>query len=124
VTPPDAPSWRDPALEATERLLLHERLEGLGEVFDGERLIADVEYALKDVEEPHGRSSHPEDAPPATRPQRNIYGVVKPRAANALTPYVGERLTLRLQDGRRLPFTVAKVMGTFRYLLQGLGDFR
>ena len=107
-----------------ERLRLYEKLEGHGEVFDGERLVAFGDYSLKDVEEPHGRSSHPGDTDVAMRPQRNIYGVLRPRAPGALASYVGVRLTLRLQDGRTLPFTVAKAMDPYRVLVQALGPLR
>jgi hypothetical protein len=37
---------------------------------------------------------------------------------------VGGRLTLRLDDGRQLDFTISKVMGSRRFLIQGLERFR
>jgi hypothetical protein len=52
--------------------------------------------------------------------QRNFFGVVRPREPGLLADYVGQRLILQLEDGRRLPFTVSKVMGPHRFLVQGL----
>jgi hypothetical protein len=62
--------------------------------------------------------------PPKPLGQRNIYGVVTTTRAGVLSDRVGSALALQLQDGRWLAFTVAKVLGPQRYLIQGLGPVR
>lgn len=105
-------------------LRLHERLEGRGEAFDGERPLASLDYLLKDVEERIGAGSTLADMPAKPLGQRNIYGVVTTRLSGALDDHVGSALAMHLQDGRWLAFTVAKVLGPQRYLIQGLGPVR
>ncbi len=107
--------------EPTGVMRVYERLQGTGVVYDGERVLSDVEYALKDVEEvlytpPVG------DVPSATLvSDRSIYGVVTTSTAGVLGDYVGARLRLRLADGRHLDWTVAKVFSGTAVLVQGLG---
>lgn len=100
--------------------VVHEKLEGWGEVYDGDRHLASADYTLKDVEETTDAAPLRGVASVMAERQRNVYGVVRPRDPGALEDYVGRRLSLRLEDGRRLPFTVSKVMGPHRYLIQGL----
>jgi hypothetical protein len=106
-------------------LRVHQRLEGRGQAFAGERLLADVAYALKDVEElvyatpPRGVAP---SAPAAGA--RNIYGLMRSPRPGVLAEYVGAQLVLHLEDGRVLPFTVAKVLRAGTYLIQGLGGVR
>jgi hypothetical protein len=110
--------------QAPSTLRVHERLEGHGEAYDGELPIAELDYLLKDVEEKSGATSTLADMPPKPLGQRNIYGVVTTTRAGVLSDRVGSALALQLQDGRWLAFTVAKVLGPQRYLIQGLGPVR
>jgi hypothetical protein len=111
---------REAAARAAPAFVVHEKLDGWGEVYDGDRLLAAADYSLKDVEETTEAAPLRGSASVMAERQRNVFGVVRPREAGALADCVGRRLTLRLQDGRRLPFTVSKVMGPHRYLVQGL----
>jgi hypothetical protein len=97
-----------------------EKLEGWGDVYEGDGLLGATEYSLKDVQETTNAAPLRGEASVVAERQRNVFGVVRPRQAGLLADYVGRRLTLRLEDGRRLPFTVSKVMGPHRYLVQGL----
>ena len=106
----------------TAALRFHETLAGRGKAYDGARLLAEVDYLIKDVEETYGTAPVGRgEAAEAGAGQRNIYGLVRSPGAEVLGGYVGARLTLQLEDGRRLHFTVAKVMGTDAFLIQGLG---
>jgi hypothetical protein len=113
-------------LELTATLHVRERFEGHGRVYDGDRLLSEVDYSLKDVEEELDTLPMGSDTPVPVMGKRNIFGYVRvpPSWEEVLVPYVGSRLMLRLEDGRRLPFTVAKVMRMNRFLIQALGEFR
>jgi hypothetical protein len=111
-------------MDPDEALVVHEKSKGAGEVYDGEQLLAEVDYSLKDVEELHGGVSQPPGASGLRAGLRNVYGVVAASEPNTLAGYVGGRLTLRLDDGRQLDFTISKVMGSRRFLIQGLERFR
>jgi hypothetical protein len=111
---------REAASRAGPAFVVHEKLEGWGEVYDGDQHLAAADYSLKDVEETADAAPLRGAGSVMAERQRNMFGVVRPREAGALASYVGRRLTLRLADGRRLPFTVSKVMGPHRYLVQGL----
>lgn len=92
-------------------------LEGSGVAAVGDRSLGEVEYSLRDVEDVR-------ESADGTGTERTIYGVVTTVAARVLAPYVGARLELRLADGRRLDFTVAKVMTENAVLIQALGALR
>lgn len=116
---------RDAAMHPTEALLVHEKVEGAGKVHDGERLLTEVDYSLKDVEELHATSDGiAHDTPTMSVGVRNIYGILVATREDELAASVGARRTLRLQDGRRLEFAVAKVLGGHRFLILGLDVFR
>jgi hypothetical protein len=105
-------------------LRIHAKIEGHGEAYDDDRLLGHVDYKLKDVEETNGATYLGGDARELAAGLRNIYGIVAPSQAGLLAGYVGAPLILHLQDGRRLPFTVAKVLDMHRFLVQALGGFR
>jgi hypothetical protein len=107
-------------VRAGPAFVVHEKLEGWGEVSDGTRRVAAADYSLKDVEETSNAAPLRGATSVMAERQRNMFGVVRPREAGALADYVGRRLVLVLEDGRRLPFTVSKVLGPHRYLVQGL----
>jgi hypothetical protein len=111
-------------LELTAALHVHERFDGRGAAYNGDRLLAEVDYSLKDVQEELDTIVQLGDSPVRRSGQRNIYGAlrVNPADADALAAFVGLPLMLRLEDGRHLPFTVAKVMRMNRFLIQALGD--
>ena len=109
-----------PLAVAGSAFVVHEKLEGWGDVYDGERHLAATDYSLKDVEETIDAAPLRGAASVMAERQRNVFGVVRPAQAAVLADYVGRRLTLRLEDGRRIAFTVSKVMGPHRYLVQGL----
>jgi len=113
-------------MELTATLHVHERIEGHGQAYDGDRLLAEADYALKDAEEELDTIVPGSDTPVPVRGARTIFGIVQvpPEYEESLTPYVGSRLVLRLADGRALPFTVAKVLRANRFLIQALGDVR
>ena len=113
-------------LELTATLHVRERFEGHGQVYDGDRLLTEVDYALKDVEEELDTLPPGSDTPVLAMGKRNIFGYVRvpPSWEEVLVPFVGSRLMLRLDDGRQLPFTIAKVMRMNRFLVQALGEFR
>ena len=97
------------------------KLTGRGDVLDGARVVADVDYALRDVEErgaDHAPPTVDVTGSPAVR--RNVYGLVTCPDAGALAGYLGEPIVLQLEDGTRLLITVSKVLGPFRYLVQAL----
>lgn len=110
---------------ATVPLRFHDELAGLGQVYDGEQLLADVEYRLFEVEEVNGSASATEPSAdgPATASvvgERNVYGIVKWPRAEALDTYMGARLILRLQDRRVIEFAIAKVLPANSVLVQQL----
>jgi hypothetical protein len=117
---PAAAAAREAASHAGPAFVVHEKFEGWGEVYAGERLLGPADYSLKDVEETTDAAPLRGAASVMAERQRNLFGVVRPPAAGMLADHVGKRLILRLEDGQRLPFTVSKVMGPHRYLVQGL----
>jgi hypothetical protein len=117
---PATTTAREAAAHAGPAFVVHEKLEGWGEVYEGERHLSAADYSLKDVEETTDAAPLRGVASVMAERQRNLFGVLRPPQAGVLSDYVGRRLTLQLQDGRRLPFTVSKVMGPHRYLVQGL----
>ena len=117
---PAAAAAREAAARAGPPFVVLEKLEGWGEVYDGDGLLGAAEYSLKDVQETTNAAPLRGEASVMAERQRNVFGVVRPRQAGLLADYVGRRLTLQLEDERRLSFTVSKVMGPHRYLVQGL----
>ena len=117
---PSADRSAEPAAGPTAGLLVHGRLEGRGAVYDGERLLTEADYKLKDIEEIQRVGSAGREADGTAVGLRNIYGNLIAVQAGVLAGFVGRRLSLRLADGRLLPFTVAKVSGPHRHLIQGL----
>lgn len=106
-------------------LRIHELIEGRGEVYLGERLLTTADYWLKDVEEtdktvfPTGDRGHGEPSDSRTG-QRGTFGWLRtPTKDSVLRPHVGAPMTLVLQDGRALPFTVTKVLWVDNYVVQG-----
>ena len=101
------------------------KLEGRGDVLDDGRVVADVDYSLRDVEE-RGASHAPPTVDVTGSPagRRNVYGLVHCPDAGVLAGYLGAPIVLHLEDGTRLPITVAKVLGPFRYLVQALDAVR
>jgi hypothetical protein len=105
-------------------LRVYDTLAGRGAVYDGERLLVDVDYSLRDVAEMlrtaavHGGTSE------AIPGERTIYGMLRALEASVLDESVGSPLALRLEDGRRLEFTVVKVMWRDAFLIQGLDGIR
>jgi hypothetical protein len=125
-TPPLASGARTPtdgaAAAAAAPLRLHATFEGRGRVYDGARLLADVEYQLRDVEEVHRVAAFRGETAETIAGQRGVYGIVKSPAPRVLAGFVGARLELVLDDGSHLPFTVVKVTTAHIYLIQGLGE--
>jgi hypothetical protein len=117
---PAATAAREAAAHAGPAFVVHEKFEGWGEVYEGARHLGATDYSLKDVEETTDAAPLRGSASVMAERQRNVFGVIRPPQAGVFADYVGKRLTLQLQDGRRLPFTVSKVMGPHRYLVQGL----
>jgi hypothetical protein len=106
-------------------LLVHEALRGRGRVSAGGRVLTEVDYRLKDVEEVQRPSPGvPGYFPHGEAGVRAVYGAVTTPKARALDAYVGTRLVLALEGGRTLDFTVTKVMEPRIYLVQGLGGFQ
>ena len=106
---------------APERIRVHETLRGPGRVFDGGRLLAEVTYALHEVEEvldAAGAGGAGQERRPLAG--RHIYGRLLAEAPGLFDTHVGGPLTLRLADDRRLMFTVAKVLNPRDILVQGL----
>jgi ADP-heptose:LPS heptosyltransferase len=100
---------------------VHERLEGQGWVFDGARLLVEVDYALNIVQELHTSTSPESGATELVTEQRIVYGVVESPQAPVLAEYVGASLRLQLHDARTLHFTVTKLMRKNLVLIHGLG---
>lgn len=115
---------RADAAEPTVELRLHDRLEGQGRAYDGGRLLAEVHYALKDVDEVYEAVGIGDEPGGQVVGPRILCGIVKSPESPTLGEYVGARLTLELQDGSLLDFTVAKVLRIDAFLIQGLGDVR
>jgi hypothetical protein len=107
-----------PAGEAPLRVV--RKLSGRGDVLDGARIVADVDYALRDVEERAGYAPPTVDVTGSPAGRRNVYGLLACPDAGALADYVGVPLQLQLEDGIRLSITVSKVLGPHRYLVQAL----
>lgn len=97
--------------EQTE-LTVIERFDGRGRIYDGERLVDEVTYALKLFEElpselyPGGQNARDVEL-------RSLAGIVTPSRIEVLAPYVGTRLVFELRDGRRFDFTVARTGETY-----------
>jgi len=113
-------------MNTKEELKVLGSFNGAGQVYEGERFVADVNYSIKEVEEVV--VAEPSGGAPSegVAGQRNICGVVRSPLAEVLAHYSGARLTLHLQDGRVLDFTVAKKLdGNWgnACLIQGLGGF-
>ena len=104
----------------TAGIVVYEKLEGRGGVFDGDRHLTAADYSLKDVEEVDRVGSAGRDHAGTPVGLRTIYGTLIALQAGVLASHVGKRLHLQLSDGRVLPFTVAKVLGPHRHLIQGL----
>jgi len=96
------------------------KLSGRGDVLDGARVVADVDYALRDVEEHAGFAPPTVDVTGSPAGRRNVYGLFACPDPGALADYVGTPLVLHLEDGTRLSITVSKVLGPHRYLVQAL----
>ena len=106
-------------------LRVHEALRGGGRVSAGGRVLTEVDYKLKDVEEVQRPAPGvPGYFPGGEAGVRTVYGAVTTRKARALDAYVGARLVLALDGGRTLDFTVVKVMEPRVYLVQGLGGIQ
>jgi hypothetical protein len=105
----------------TEPLRVVRKLTGRGDVLDGGRVVADVDYALRDVEERGADHAPPTvDVTGSPAGRRNVYGLVTCPDPGALAGYLGAPVLLHLEDGTRLLITISKVLGPFRYLVQAL----
>jgi hypothetical protein len=114
-----AKSGEAPASAAPLRVV--RKLTGRGDVLDGERVVADVDYALRDVEERGGDHAPPTvDVTGSPAGRRNVYGLVACPDPGALAGYLGSPVVLHLEDGSRLSITISKVLGPHRYLVQAL----
>ena len=101
------------------------KLAGRGDVLDGDRVVADVDYALRDVEERGGDHTPPTvDVTGSPAGRRNVYGLVACPDPGALADYLGAPVVLHLEDGTRLHITISKVLGPHRYLVQALDAVR
>lgn len=104
------------APESWIRLL--DRRDGQGRLHDGDRLLDEVRYALRDVE-----TVHDPDLPGETHARvvetRTLCGIVTPSRMDLFPARVGKPLTLELQDGQRLGVAVTRVGDTF-LLIKGL----
>jgi hypothetical protein len=104
-----------------EPLHVMRKLTGRGDVLDGTRVVADVDYALRDIEERGAIHAPPTvDVTGSPAYRRNVYGLMTCPDPGALAGYLGAPLVLHLEDGARLHITIAKVLGPFRYLVQAL----
>lgn len=118
-----AKSGEAPASAAPLRVV--RKLTGRGDVLDGERVVADVDYALRDVEERGGDHAPPTvDVTGSPAGRRNVYGLVACPDPGALADYLGAPVVLHLEDGSRLSITISKVLGPHRYLVQALDAVR
>jgi hypothetical protein len=114
------PGGLAPASAAPLRVI--RKLTGRGDVLDGGRVVADVDYVLRDVEEDAGDHTPPTvDVTGSPAGRRNVYGLIACPAPGALSDYLGAPITLQLEDGATLPITISKVLGPHRYLVQALG---
>jgi len=112
-----------PASAAALRVV--RKLAGRGDVLDGDRVVADVDYALRDVEERGGDHAPPTvDVTGSPAGRRNVYGLVACPDPGALAGYLGSPVMLHLEDGTRLHITISKVLGPHRYLVQALDAVR
>lgn len=106
-------------------LRVHAALTGSGQAYDGERLVAHVEYKLKDVEEVLGPTDQgTPDARPAVMPARTVYGFLRSTDVRTLERHTGARLALRLEDGRTLDVAVVKQLDKRSVLFRALGQLR
>lgn len=94
--------------------------EGYGSAWDGDTRVAEVHYRLKEIEE---QLLMFDGTVPQTREagQRALCGIVRTTLAPSLARYIGVRLTLQMEDGRHLPFTIAKHLSRTTCLVQALG---
>ena len=119
----DDDHFMDPT-KPTAVLRVHDELDGQGDVYDGERLLARVDYSLKDVSEITYTPAIGDANAEAVFGERTIYGVLRSPKSPQLSDFVGARLALQLEGGRLLQFTVSKVMLVDTFLVQSLGDVR
>jgi hypothetical protein len=111
----------DAAPASVAPLRVVRKLTGRGDVLDGERVVADVDYALRDVEERGADHAPPTvDVTGSPAGRRNVYGLVACPDPGALADYLGAPVVLHLEDGTRLHITISKVLGPHRYLVQAL----
>lgn len=104
----------------SEPLRVVRKLTGRGDVLDDGRVVADVDYSLRDVEERAGYAPPTVDVTGSPAGRRNVYGLIACPDPGALANYLGAPVVLHLEDGSRLPITVSKVLGPHRYLVQAL----
>lgn len=114
VTPIDVTPIR------TTPLRVVRKLAGRGDVLDDGRVVADVDYTLRDVEERAAHAPPTVDVTGSPTSRRNVYGLVACPDRGALAGYLGAPITLQLEDGTRLAITISKVLGPHRYLVQAL----
>ena len=119
--PPVGAPGGDRKAPAAESLRVMRKLTGRGDVLDGTRVVADVDYALRDVEERGADHAPPTvDVTGSPECRRNVYGLLACPDPHALAGYLGAPLMLHLEDGTRLHITISKVLGAHRYLVQAL----
>jgi hypothetical protein len=109
-----------PIRVVSEPLRVVQKLTGRGDVLDDGRVVADVDYSLRDVEERAGYAPPTVDVTGSPAGRRNVYGLIACPDPGALANYLGAPVVLHLEDGSRLPITISKVLGPYRYLVQAL----
>jgi hypothetical protein len=119
--PPLDPTPANRKAAPEESLRVMRKLTGRGDVLDGTRVVADVDYALRDLEERGAIHAPPTvDVTGSPAYRRNVYGLVTCPDPGALADYLGAPVVLHLEDGTRLHITISKVLGPYRYLVQAL----
>ncbi len=104
-------------MQSNDAFHIYERLTGEGSVYLASHLVGETHYELKDVAETTFDSLQTGAAPKETRV---IFGYLRSKHAAVLVDRIGQRLMLRLQNGRALEFNVVKNLGQDCVLIQCL----
>lgn len=99
-------------MSETLRPALIARFDGRGRVTDGDADLGEVTYALKEIEEVADFARGGEQDARVLE-TRTLAGLLTSPQLETFAPYVGQRLTLTLDDGRRFDFAIARMSDTF-----------
>lgn len=93
---------------ARTELRILERLDGRGRIFDGDRMVAEVGYSLKEIEE-DPMTMREASGHARVIETRALCGFVTPADSETIAAYKAKPLTFELEDGRRFDCVLTRV---------------